>query len=157
MHQTYLLAILGTFLGLALGRGGFANAGGLSSQEEVAQKEVAGVKLPDTIKVGEQTLKLNGLGLRTRYFIKAKVYVAGLYLEKPSKDAATVISSDQIKRVHLTFLRDLDRSKITEAIGEGFARNSKAQMNALKERLEKLKSFIPDVDKGEQLVITYLP
>ena len=43
---------------------------------------LADVTLPDTVTVGNQTLVLNGMGLRTKLFIK--VYVGGLYLEKKS-------------------------------------------------------------------------
>ncbi len=43
--------------------------------------EVAGVKMSDTVTVEGKTLKLNGMGLRTK--VMFKVYVAGLYLEKP--------------------------------------------------------------------------
>lgn len=119
--------------------------------------EIAGVKVPETVQVGAKTLKLNGAGLRTKYFFKAKVYVAGLHLETQSKDAATVIASQQLKRVELTFLRDLDREQVTDAIGAGFERNSGAQMQALKARLDKLKSFITDVAERDQLQITYVP
>jgi hypothetical protein len=118
-------------------------------------KEVAGVTLPDTITVESKTLKLNGAGLRTKAIFK--VYVGGLYLETPSKDAATVVSSDQVKRMHLSILRSLDRSKITEAISEGFEKNSKSQLPALKARLDKLNSMIPNVEKGDQILMTYVP
>lgn len=118
-------------------------------------REVAGVTLPDTASVEGKTLKLNGAGLRTKMVFK--VYVAGLYLEAPSKDSATVISSDQMKRMHLSILRSLDRSKITEAISEGFEKNSKSQLAALKARLDRLNSMIPDVGKGDQIHLTYVP
>jgi len=47
--------------------------------------ELEGAPLADTLKAGEKTLKLNGLGLRKKAMFK--VYVGGLYLESPSKDA----------------------------------------------------------------------
>ena len=59
----------------------------------VLAKEVAGVNVPESTTVEGKTLKLNGAGLRKK--VVFKVYVAGLYLETPSKDAAAVISSDQ--------------------------------------------------------------
>ena len=40
--------------------------------------DLAGVTMPDSVQVGNTTLVLNGLGLRTK--IVVKVYVAGLYL-----------------------------------------------------------------------------
>jgi hypothetical protein len=117
--------------------------------------EVAGVKMPDTVTVEEKTLKLNGMGLRTR--IMFKVYVAGLFLETPSHDAAAVISADEAKRIELSILRKLSGSQVAEAIAEGFEKNSKAQLPALKARLDTLKGWIPDVDKGDAIVLTYVP
>ena len=46
---------------------------------------VAGVNLPDTTTVGDKSLVLNGLGLRTEFMVK--VYVGGLYLEHKTTDA----------------------------------------------------------------------
>ena len=48
--------------------------------------ELAGATLPDTLSAGDKTLRLNGMGLRKKAMFK--VYVGGLYLESPSKDAA---------------------------------------------------------------------
>jgi hypothetical protein len=118
-------------------------------------KEVAGVTVPDTASVAGKTLKLNGAGLRKK--VVFKVYVGGLYLETPSKDPANVISSDQIKQMQLSVLRSLSTKQVTEAIEEGFEKNSRAQMGALKPRLEKLKTMIPNVENGDQILLTYVP
>ncbi|MBN1205092.1 MAG: chalcone isomerase family protein [Myxococcaceae bacterium] len=119
------------------------------------EKEVAGVKFPETVSVEGKELKLNGAGLRTK--VVFKVYAAGLYVETPSQDAAQLISADQIKRVRMTMLRDLEKSKITDAITEGVQRNSKAQLAALKQRLDTFNAAIPDLKKGDELTITYIP
>ena len=117
--------------------------------------EVAGVKMPDTITVEGKTLKLNGMGLRKK--VVFKVYVAGLYVETPSKDAAQLVSSDQVKRMQLSVLRSLKASQVTEAIEEGFEKNSKAQMGALKDRLRKFSGMFADVVEGDQILMTYIP
>jgi hypothetical protein len=119
------------------------------------EKEVAGVKFPETISVEGKELKLNGAGLRTKAIFK--VYAAGLYLENTSKDSAQVISSDQIKRVRMTMLRDLEKQKTTEAITNGIEKNNKAQMPALKARLDTFNAAITDLKKGDELVLTYVP
>src|SRR6476646_6538039 len=116
---------------------------------------VAGVNMPPTANVEGKTLHLNGAGLRTK--VVFKVYVAGLYLETPSKDAAAVISSDQVKQMELALLRSLDHSKITEAITEGFEKNSKIQLAGVKARLDRLNSMIPNVEKGDRITLTYVP
>jgi hypothetical protein len=117
--------------------------------------EVAGVRMPDTITVEGKTLKLNGMGLRKK--VVFKVYVAGLYLETPSTSGPAVITSDQVKRMQLSVLRSLKASQVTEAIEEGFEKNSKAQMGALKERLGKFGAMISDVVEGDQILMTYVP
>jgi hypothetical protein len=117
--------------------------------------EVAGVKMPDTITVEGKTLRLNGMGLRKK--VMFKVYVAGLYLEALSKDAAAVVSSDQVKRMQLHIMRSLKASQVTEAIEEGFEKNSKARMGALKERLAKFGAMFADVKEGDQILMTYVP
>ncbi len=128
-----------------------------SARQSTGEKEVAGVRLAETVRAGDKTLVLNGAGLRTKTIFKAKVYVAGLYLERPSRDAAGVIASEAVKRVELTFLRELDRKQIGEAIAEGFERNSKKDMPKLKARLDQLCKLIPDMKKRDELEITYLP
>jgi Chalcone isomerase-like len=117
--------------------------------------EVAGVRIPDMATVEGKTLKLNGMGLRKK--VVFKVYVAGLYLEQPSKDPRAIVSSDQIKSIRLSILRSLQAGKITEAITEGFEKNSKADMPALKARLERFNAMFPDVKEGDEIVMTYVP
>ena len=128
---------------------------GLAIAIPAPAKEVAGVSLPETATVDGKTLKLNGSGLRKKMVFK--VYVAGLYLETPSKDAASVISSDQVKRMQLSVLRSLTSHQVSEAIEEGFEKNSKASLGLLKVRLEKLETMIPNVEKGDQILLTYVP
>jgi hypothetical protein len=117
--------------------------------------EAAGVKMPDSATIEGKTLKLNGIGLRKKMLFK--VYVAGLYLETPSKDAAAVVSSDQIKSIRMHILRSLDGSQIGEAISDGFWHNSKSQMGALNDRLQKLIAMFPAVVEGDQISLTYVP
>ncbi len=117
--------------------------------------EAAGVRMPDTITVEGKTLKLNGIGLRKKLMFK--VYVAGLYVETPTKAPEAIISSEQVKRMDLRILRSLKASKVTEAIEEGFEKNSKAQMGALKERLAKFSAMFSDVNEGDEILMTYVP
>jgi chalcone isomerase-like protein len=117
--------------------------------------EVAGVPVPETVSVEGKTLKLNGAGLRKKLLFK--VYVAALYVETPSKDGAAVISSSEVKRVRLSILRSLKGSQVSEAISEGFERNSRDQLPKLDARLKKLASMIPDVKEGDEIAFTWVP
>jgi hypothetical protein len=117
--------------------------------------EVGGVKLPDTVSVDGKTLKLNGAGIRKKAIFK--VYVAALYVETPSKDAATLVSSSQVKSMRLHMLRNVEGPKISGAIIEGFENNSKAALPQLKARLDQLAKMIPDVKEGEEIGLTWIP
>ncbi|MET0403560.1 MAG: chalcone isomerase family protein [Cystobacter sp.] len=118
-------------------------------------KEVSGVTFADTVSVGGQTLKLNGVGLRKKLVFN--VYLAGLYLQNPSTEGPQAIGSDQIKRVRMYMLRDLDKKTISEAIVDGFKKNAKDKLPALQQRLDTLISGIPDLKKGDELLLTYVP
>lgn len=120
-----------------------------------AAKEVSGVQFPDTVTADGKTLKLNGAGLRKKLVFN--VYAAGLYLEKTSQDPQQVISSDQVKRVRMSMLRDLEKGKIVEAIVDGFKKNAGDKLPALQQRLDTFTAAIPDLKKGDELVLTYAP
>jgi hypothetical protein len=124
----------------------------------VAAMELAGVTLPDTVTVSGTTLKLNGMGVRTKTFLKVKVYVAGLYLLTPSHDAAAIIAAEEPKQVVMHFLyKEVEKDKLTEAWREGFEKNSAAGLPALKARLDEFCALWPDMKSGERAMITYLP
>lgn len=120
-----------------------------------AAKELSGVTMPDTLSVGEKTLKLNGLGLRKKAIFK--VYVGGLYLETPSKDAAAILASDQAKAVRMTFLRDVSQSQLKEAFSEGFEANAKEKAAAQKAAIDKLYALLPDMKETQTLSFAYAP
>jgi hypothetical protein len=120
----------------------------------VVAAELGGVTLADTLKAGDKTLKLNGLGLRKKSVFK--VYVGGLYLESPSKDAGAIITSDQAKAIQLHFLRDLTKAQLVEAFQEGFDANAKDKA-AQKAAFDKMLALVPDVKEGGTLTFTYVP
>ena len=95
--------------------------------------EVAGVKLEDKVSIqpGGPELVLNGAGLRTKTFLKVKVYVAALYVTERSKDPVAIVTLDAPKTVRLTLMRDVDRASFVGSLRDGFAANSPSQAQAL--------------------------
>jgi len=116
--------------------------------------ELAGATLPDALKSGDSTLKLNGLGLRKKSMFK--VYVGGLYLESPSKDAGAILATDQAKAIRMHFLRDLTKAQLVEALQAGFEVNAKDKIGQ-KDAFDRMLTLIPDVKEGDTLTFTYLP
>ena len=115
-------------------------------------RELAGVTLPATLKAGDKNLALNGLGLRKKTVFK--VYVGGLYLESPSKDAAAILAADQGKSIRMRFLRDLTKAQLVEAFQEGFDAKDKAGQSAA---FAKMLALVPDVKENGTMTFTYVP
>ena len=117
--------------------------------------ELEGVTAPETVTAEGKTLNLNGMGLRRKFIVN--VYVASLYVEHTSKNAADILKADEIRRVEMKMLRDLSAQQITDAIQQGFEKNAGKNMDGLKERLTKFIEKIPEVKKGQTLVVQYVP
>ena len=117
--------------------------------------DVGGVKVPDTMTVDGTPLKLNGAGIRKKAIFK--VYVAGLYVETPSKDASSLLSSSQVKSMHLWMLRDIKGANVSGAIADGFQLNSKAALPQLQPKLDQLAKMIPDLKEGDQMSLSWVP
>lgn len=115
-----------------------------------------GIPFPDTAQVEGTTLALNGLGLRLATMLKVKVYVAALYVPKASSDAATILASATPSELVLHFLRDVGADDMTKAWDEGFEQNAKAQLPALKPRLETLEGWMTDMKAGQRMTFTFM-
>jgi hypothetical protein len=117
---------------------------------------LANVTLPDTVTVGTRTLVLNGMGVRSKFFVK--VYVAGLYLEKKSADAKAIIEADAAKRIVLQFVRsEVTREQMTEAFDESLKNNAPDKVGALKNEIAQFLKALETIQEKQQLVVTYVP
>lgn len=121
--------------------------------------ELAEVTLDDTLRIGERTLTLTGMGLRTKTFLKIKVYVAGLYMENPTLKASDIIGSDQAKAMVMSFVyKEVEGEKLQEAWREGFHANTPSAGPDLVKRMDQFISLfsIPAI-KGDRYVFSYEP
>ncbi len=117
----------------------------------------AGVTMPDSVTVETKTLALNGMGLREATIFDVDVYVAGLYVENVSSNAAKIVAATEIKQIVLRFVRDVDRDDIVEAWTEGFAKNATVPVAKLKALIAQLNRWMPSFDDGDTLTFTIIP
>jgi hypothetical protein len=129
----------------------FTNAPGL------AARECHGVDFVEEKRSSGQLLKLNGLGLRQATMFKVNVYVAGLYVQSPSKDPNALLAANTPKELVLHFVRDVSASDLREAWQEGFEHNAKDQIAAFQARIARLQSWMTDMAKGQTLTFLYRP
>jgi hypothetical protein len=123
----------------------------------VHAKECAGTTFPDQVQSEVGTLALNGLGLRQATMFKVDVYVAGLYLMQVSGDANAILESNTAKELVLRFVRDVGSDDLNKAWDEGFQNNAKDQLSSLQDRIETFKSWMTDVNSGQEIRFVLTP
>lgn len=94
---------------------------------------IAGTNIPDTITLNNTVLKLNGSGIRKKWFVK--VYIASLYTTNRIKNYQDALKDSSEKIIRLDFLHDVDKSKVTESLKEAFV---------------NITPDIPDSDAGKK-------
>ena len=87
-----------------------------------AALEVAGVTLEPEVTVNSHSLRLNGSGIRKKFFVK--VYIGSLYSARRLTTASEALADRGDKVIRMNFLHSkVDKGKIIEAFSEGFANN----------------------------------
>lgn len=121
--------------------------------------EVAGVKVPDSVTVAGQELRLNGAALRQKLIFK--IYVAGLYLPAKQTAAAQALASPGAKRISMTLMRDLTAPQLIEALGDGLRQNhTAAEFEKLKpgiETLNRIMTSIGEAKSGSVITLDFVP
>jgi hypothetical protein len=116
---------------------------------------LAGVTLPDTVQVDGSKLVLNGMGVRKKFVVK--VYVAGLYLEQKSSDAAAILKAEAPKRIVLHFVHGASKDQMADAFSESFNNNAPEAKKTMKGDIDRFLAALEPVKDGDQMVFTYLP
>ena len=120
-------------------------------------KDCKSVNFPDQTQIDGSNLMLNGLGLRQATALKVNVYVAALYVAKTSSDANALLGSNTPSKLILQFVRNVGADDLRKGWSEGFEKNSKDQLPALKDRIATLNGWMSDVKTGERLTFIRKP
>ena len=122
-----------------------------------ADTKIAGVELADSYRIDQQALLLNGAGVRSKMFVK--VYVAALYVSETSTSPAAILAAPGAKSMQMTMLyKEVEAGKITQGWNDGFSANlTNAELEPLKQRLEKFNALFPPLYKGDIVRMDYSP
>jgi len=121
----------------------------------LAAAELAGIALDDSVTVGGESLVLNGLGLRKKYFVK--VYVGGLYLPAKESDPAKVLAADSPRRIVMGFVHKVTKDQLCEGWEEGLANNTPSASAEVKADFDTLCGYMEDVAVNDSVTFTYVP
>ncbi len=122
-------------------------------------REVGGVQVVESLQADGRTLRLNGAGVRSKFFIG--VYVAALYLGTRSDDPAKILDSDAPWEITLFFLREVDHEQVLDSFREAFeANNPPDEVAGLNASLMKIHDEVMStltVRPGQTIRLAYRP
>ena len=121
----------------------------------VGAAELDGVRLPDSWTLGDKTLRLNGIGTRVYSLFKVRIYVAGLYLEQPSKDANAILASPAPKVVHLQMLYPVSRDDSVKVWREAFGESCRPPCAIEPAAVDRFLGLVRDVEKNTTLTYVF--
>jgi len=119
--------------------------------------QLEGVLVPGQIKQGEQTLPLNGAGVRSKFFFD--IYIGALYRVEPGKLVSHILQHPSPSAVVMHILHgEIEAEKLVHGWQEGFAKNQDdAAMQALQSRLDAFNAMFGDAHRGDVLRFDFLP
>ena len=102
-------------------------------------------------------LKLNGVGMRTKFFFD--IYVGALYLKRAENTSEGVLSQNAPKRLAMHFVYDeVPAEKLVAGWNEGFESNlSDEQLVSLAEQINTFNAMFETVRAGDEILLDYLP
>ena len=127
--------------------------------QPAAAAEISGVKFDDTVKVAGKDLKLNGVGMRTKFVIK--VYAAGLYLPEKKSTVADIMKLEGPRRLTLVMMRDISSDDFGQSFMTGLNNNiDKAEKSRYVSQISKFGEMFTTIEglkKGDVLHIDWIP
>lgn len=129
----------------------------LSMQLATAQVEVEGVMVPENVSMEGQDMVLNGVGVRSKYFMD--LYVGSLFVPAKESNAQKIIDADKGMLIQLDIISGLITSKkMTESINEGFEKSLKMITEDVSKEVTAFKSvFNEEIEKKDNFQFLYVP
>lgn len=109
----------------------------------------AQAELSKQLKIGEQTMQLNGAGTRTKTFVQ--IYESGLYLMKPSRDARWIISTDELMAIRIKITSGfVSRASLVSSLQDSLKQSTGGNVAAIaKETQMFMDALKDDVKKND--------
>lgn len=121
--------------------------------------ELAGVTIEPRTRIEDQTLALNGAGIRSRFMIR--VYVAALYVAEPAKHVPGILGQPGAKRMMLTLLRNVSADTLLDGMQAGLKKNlSEDELAAIVPQQDQLAAIFRAAGegrKGDRIALDWVP
>ncbi len=122
----------------------------------VQAKQFAGVPIAEEITLSNEKLKLNGVGMRTKFVFD--IYVATFYTQATVKKVSD-LNLQQPMRMAMHFVYgEVGKEKLTDGWNDGFEDNlSSEQFEKLKSKISQFNALFETVRKGDVINLDYIP
>ena len=125
----------------------------------VQAADIAGIKIPDTDMLANQSLVLNGYGIRYKNI--TKISVVALYLKERKTQPQEIMNTPELRRLSITLMRDMSNNDYAQAFIAGIQKNAdKSERAAIVQSLLKfgeLFSIGTDLKKGDVVQCDWIP
>ena len=119
--------------------------------------KLAGVTFKERVQVNNHNFILNGAGLKTKWILD--LYVAGLYVQKKTKDPSEIINSDQPLVLKIVVTSSWVTVKnFRTSVDTYFNHSMKGKIGPIKDRIELFKNaFGDDLKIFDEIHMIYEP
>ena len=119
--------------------------------------ELGGITMPDQLSTDEDSLSLNGAGIRSKFVFD--LYVAGLYLKQQNADPKAVIMSDETMAIRLHIISaKITSEKMIKATREGFEKSTLGLTVEIANEIDQfLNAFSEPINEGDVFEFIYRP
>jgi len=118
-------------------------------------RSVAGTEMPDTIRVDQSLLTLNGVAIYKKFGFQ--FVVAGLWLDHQESDAEKILNADLPRRSVTHFLRHVSSKRIRNCWSQGLRENTPEASPEVREEFQTLYAWTRDFLPGDEIIVTYVP
>jgi hypothetical protein len=118
-------------------------------------RSVAGTEMPDSVRVQDALLTLNGVAVFKKFGMQ--FLVSGLWLDHLECDPAKILESDLPRRSVTHFLRNVSAKRICKTWSKGLRENSPEASLDVREQFETLYGWTRDFLPGDEITVTYMP
>ena len=136
-----------------------ANNSATTITKEAAVTSISynGVQLNSEINIVNKKLKLNGQGMREKFFID--LYIGSLYLEKPNSDATSILKSKKTSAIKLNIVSSLiTAEKMKNAILSGFEKATNDKLEPIQPQINEFMAvFDSKISEGDRFTLVSQP
>lgn len=114
--------------------------------------------MPNAVKAGDEYLKINGGGIREKFFMD--LYIGVLYLREKSSDASKIINADEPMAVKMRVVSGMvTKENMEEAIRTGFDNATNNNTAPIQSKIDQLISvgFKDEISVGDIVDLIYIP